>query len=352
MDNYVAYIDQLNEEYQEVFSQIETYLSAENIDSVTRGDQLNDLMELFLTAQNAGTPVRNMTGNNLEQFCRCFVSEYGWKQRLQYAAEFFKAPAWFVLVFSVLDLIPAILDGGLGAVFSVENTTNIPGYLLIVALSAVAGMMVGAIIRHFMFRFKRVSMMALKLSVSVISLAVMIPSMLFFLFRESPVPVPAWVTAIASALYLTVYYLFNGRRLKEHKSGQVKFWDTVEEDVLKELPKEMETKYQKANQKSMKKGNGELPMEVFLEKEEQDCKKVLKHKRSYILAAILITAIGTLFTALTDGFERISDLILFVVLTLLVEYLILGFFWRVDRSGAEGRLEWIRQQREKLDQDK
>lgn len=352
MDNYVAYIDQLNEEYQEVFSQIETYLSAENIDSVTRGDQLNDLMELFLTAQNAGTPVRNMTGNNLEQFCRCFVSEYEWKQRLQYAAESFKAPAWFILVFSILDLIPAVLDGGPGTVFSVENTANIPGYLLIVVLGAVAGMMVGAIIRHFMFRLKRVSMRALQVSVIVISLTVMIPTMLFFLFKESPFPIPAWVTAIASALYLTVYYLFNGRRLKEHKAGQVKFWDMVEEEVLKELPKEMEKKYQKANRKSMKKGNGELQLKAFLDKEEQDCKKVLKHKRSYILAAILITAIGTLFTALTDGFERISDLVLFVVLTLLVEYLILGFFWRVDKSGAEGRLEWIRQQREKQDQDK
>ena len=155
MKSYTMYADKLNKEYTEAFDQVVTYLSTETIDEVTKDEQLGDLFDLFLTAQTAGRPVKRITGGNMEYFCRSFVSEFGWKNRLLYFADYTKRVAWFLLVFSVLDMLIAVWDGGFSALLNPTDVTNYFGYLVGMAICALVGALVGTLTRRTMFRLKK-----------------------------------------------------------------------------------------------------------------------------------------------------------------------------------------------------
>ena len=343
MKSYTMYADKLNKEYTEAFDQVVTYLSTETIDEVTKDEQLGDLFDLFLTAQTAGRPVKRITGGNMEYFCRSFVSEFGWKNRLLYFADYTKRVAWFLLVFSVLDMLIAVWDGGFSALLNPTDVTNYFGYLVGMAICALVGALVGTLTRRTMFRLKKVSMRALQIVTAVVAFVAMAALFAFIFNTESSFPIPPWVAAAVCCVYLGIYYLLNRKRLAKHKETQVKFGELVNAEAAKEFPKEMEKKYQKANARSVKKGKGELNYAAFLEKEERDCRRALKIKWFYLLTPPVVTMGSALYAAHFDGFGGLEDVIFFIVPMLVVECAIMYPFWRLTKYGVKQRQAWIKE---------
>ena len=95
--NYLMYVDKLDARYREVFGKIELYLNNTYVDDGTREEQLSELLDCLLSAQEAGKPVESVVGNDVQKFCESFCSGYDWKNRLLHFLETVHLLAWITL---------------------------------------------------------------------------------------------------------------------------------------------------------------------------------------------------------------------------------------------------------------
>lgn len=350
-DSYVFYKDKLNMEYKPVFEQVEMYVLTQNIDKNTLEERLGDLLDIFLSAQNAGKSVQKIVGKNLEQFCKAFCSDFGIKNRVLRILDSIKSIAWVLVIISVLDILCLLLDTTDTADFDIWNiisSLNISMYFTFVIITGAIFTITNIVIRHMMFKTKRVSMRVFN-AVICIEAGVSFVG-IFMLLNFSKVNLfdtPTWIVALISCLYLLIYYPLLGKR---NKCQKVKFSDLVQDDVNTEISSFMEKRFDKAKKKNIKKGKGELTREAFLEQEERLCNRTEKQKLFYRLLPIIVTAFAYILTSLTGGFETYTDSIIFIIVMLAVECPILWGLWKVVKSGLDARRAWIKAKRNELEQ--
>lgn len=85
-DYYTFYVEKLTGEYREAFRGVEAYAVGLSADDDTMEEKMNELLDLFLNAQEEGKPVQKLVGKNMEHFCDTYFSDITWKNRMQ---EFF-----------------------------------------------------------------------------------------------------------------------------------------------------------------------------------------------------------------------------------------------------------------------
>lgn len=351
-DSYIFYKEKLEKEYLDVFEQVEWYALAQNVDSATREERLGELLDIFLSAQEAERPVSKLTGGNALQFCRAFCSDFGMKHRILGILDWFKTIAWFLFVVSVLDILGLFLDEtGMDQTdfWSSMSSMNLSGYFIGCFLVAVIGMAINIITCHIMFRKKKVSMKLLRvfsLGGAVLSFAIIL---LFLNMNGTRLfDCPAWVVLVCCAAYLLIYYPTRGKQTKKQK---IKFSDLVHEDVQKELTPIMEKKYEKARKKSLKKGKGELTMEAFLDKEERDCDRAERLWYMYYIFPGVLAVVVTLCIYMLEGFESYPDMCFFLCIVLVVIYPIELGIYKVLKNGMKENRAWVKAKREELEQE-
>lgn len=350
-DSYVFYKDRLGGEYKTAFDQIEMYVTSQNVEDDTLEERMGELLDIFLISQEEGKPVREITGNQMERFCETFCSDFGVKNRLLYVAEYMKSLAKVLLFVSVLELFFSILDilenGGMSvkSAVSAAGSFNISGYLIGIFAAGLLAMAVNVVIRRMMFKSKKISMRLLRaLSCAGACVGFLV---IFFAMSVSETELfhcPSWVMTALCGGYLLAYHLLWGRHNRRRK---IRFLELVQEESRKGMPEEMEKKFQKAREKSLKKGKGELTLEQFLDKEEIECGKVERLKYFYILMPVLIVAAGFVFTLLGEGFESMADMVIYLAVMVCVETPLMYGLWRITRLGVRERREWIKEKREK-----
>lgn len=79
-DSYVFYADRLTGEYKDAFAGVETYALSISIDEETQNEKLDELLDMFLSAQEAGTPLEKIIGNNMDRFCKNYFFRYQYKK--------------------------------------------------------------------------------------------------------------------------------------------------------------------------------------------------------------------------------------------------------------------------------
>lgn len=114
---------------------------------------LGELLDMFLTAQQAGRPVKRIVGDDLEAFCRQFCSGLGWRNRGIDLLNSLASCAKWVLAFTVLELLCNLEDAALP-----ELTTDVSGYILGWGMGLFVSLLVGMAVKGLMFRWKRISM--------------------------------------------------------------------------------------------------------------------------------------------------------------------------------------------------
>lgn len=348
--SYIYYKDKLNNEYRNVFDQIEMYVMVLNIDESTREDRLGDLLDIFISAQNNGKPVQKITGNNLERFCHTFCADFGARNRIFNILDWFKTIAWVLAVISSFDVIGIILDAintGNIDIWRSNAGFNISMYIVAILISGSLFITTNIAIRNIMFKTKRISMGLLK-TVCCIE-AVVSFVIIYMLLNQNNVRLfncPVWAEFAFPCAYLLMYYPLSRKRIKRQK---VKFADMISEDIQKETAKNMEKRFEKAKRKSRKKGKGELSLSAFLDKEERSCDLSEKMKLFYIVFPVIITVISYIFTYLNEGFETYADSILYIGIMLVVEYLIVSSIWKINRNILTAIRAWIKEKRDEAD---
>ncbi len=350
-DSYALYTEKLTGEYKEVFKQVEMYVTTEYLDELTREEQMSQLLDIFLSAQEAGKPVEKIVGKDLESFCKTFCSGYGWKSRALYMLDALKIPAWLTAIFVSIDIVLQLIDPDFsGSVWDrIRCALTYPidfGFLIGFVIAAAAGLVSFIVVRWAMFRCKKISMPVLQFVTAVIAAISFFAILLLLASDEvSMISCPAWIQLLVSAAYLVLYYRLNRRRFAEKKAKKVRFRDMVSEEMDKAFPEEMEKKYQKANEKHIKKGKGELPLVDFLGKEEKACASAEKSKWYYFTLPLVIIAIFVLF----GEFESTLDLVIYIAIMLGIEYAIMPQFWKFEKKGIAMRRAWIKVKRAELE---
>ena len=345
-DSYIFYENKLNDEYKPVFEQVEMFVLTQNIDESTREERLGDLLDIFLSAQDAGKPIQKIVGNDIEQFCKTFCSDFGIKNRILNIADWMKSIAWIFVVISVLDVLWLLLDGidtGSSDIKSSISSLDISMYFIAIAITSAVSIVTNIVIRHFMFKTKRVSMRLLKI-VGIIEAVLSFGFIILMLSinETNLIDCPTWLVFSCACVYLLIYYLLCGKRIKRQK---VKFTDLVQNEVIKELDDTMMKRFEKGKKKNLKKGKGELSFEEFLDKEEKSCNLVEKMKLFYAILPLVATGVAYMITYLSEGFETYTDSVVFIGIMLAVEYPILLGMWKIEANGLKMRRAWIKAKR-------
>lgn len=155
-DSYAFYTDKLNEEYRPVFEQVEMYVMVQVVDEPTREERMSELLDSFLSAQEAGKSVQSVVGSDIERFCKTFVADFGLKNSLLSLLDSVKIFAWVFAVFSAMEIV-LNLSAGRG-VWTAQSTLDITGYFLALLVARVICWFVNRVLRQSMVRTKRVSM--------------------------------------------------------------------------------------------------------------------------------------------------------------------------------------------------
>lgn len=352
-DSYAFYKDKLNAEYKPVFEQVEMYILTQNIDESTTEGRLGDLLDTFLSAQDAGKPVQKIVGNNIEQFCKTFCSDFGIKNRILRILDWLKSIAWLFVVISVIDMLWLVFDvadtGEIDLWHSVSSL-NISMYFTSIILFSALFTITNIVIRSVMFKKKRISMGILKAIICAEAFIGFCGIFMIITFSKvSLFDVPTWIVALISGIYLLIYYPMFGKRIKRQK---IKLSDLVQDDVQTELSDFMEKRFEKAKKKNLRKGKGELTLAAYLDDEEKSCNRSERLKLFYSVLPLAVTAIAYIITYLIDGFETVTDSILFIIIILSVEYSILWGLWKIVKQGIETRRAWIHAKRNELEQIK
>lgn len=141
-DSYIFYTDKLNREYKAAFDEVELYVQSQNIDESTLEERLGELLDIFLSAQERGRPVTQITGNSMEQFCETFCSDFSAKNRIYHIADMFASIAWVLLFVSLLDVVfPEAEAADAGGLWYAASSVNLSGYLVGIFLSGGFGRM-------------------------------------------------------------------------------------------------------------------------------------------------------------------------------------------------------------------
>lgn len=351
-DSYVFYTDKLSGEYKEVFDQIEMYVNSQNADEIATEERLGELLDIFFSAEKSGKPVWQITGHNLERFCKAFCSDFGIKSHILHIVDWLKSIAWLLAILSLVDLVfpeEEAAGAGLAGILSIPISLNLFGYLVGLAAAGMLAMIANALLRRMMFRVKRVSIRGLR-AAACLAAVLSFFIVLWFLdeSRMNIIACPAWIVAAGSAAYLAAYYLLCKKRIKRPK---VKFGDLVREEIQKDMAGEMGKKYEKARRKSLKKGTGDLTFEEFLEKEERECDALEKKKSFYYLFPIAVIAVVVLVMFWAEGFESISDLMIFVGVQMVIQYMLMSALWKAAYAGIVERRAWIQAKKREMEEE-
>lgn len=131
--------------------------------------------------------------------------------------------------------------------------------------------------------------------------------------------------------------------------SDIHFINGNKSDFQKAYFKAMDKRFEEQRKKSVKKGNGELTLEMFLDKEERECAKVEKMKLFiYFLFPIIATALAYLYTGLIDGFGRISSPVIYVFVMLIASSLVGLLLYKNIKKSLILRKKWIKSKRDEI----
>lgn len=358
-DSYMLYMDKLKGEYKETFQKISTYVLSKNVDTDTRDTQMGELLDTFLLAQEEGRPVEKIVGNNLELFCKTFCSQFGWRNSIVNLIDKWKIFAWLFVVIGGVEMVFMIMDAISGVkvdFWTYESSFNITGYIIGIAVTIGIEAIVNIITVKLLFK-KKMGIGVMKIinaiQIATIVICFIIVFGLLQVENFNFFKVPSWSLFIVGGVYLILYYWFNKERVKERKQNKVSLFGMMKEEIEKdtdiEFQKEMQKMYEKKRARLLKRGREELSWEAFVDDQEKEVQKAYKLKPLYDWSpVIIIFPLGFLWY-LDNGFG--VDLIIYVVILFVVEFLVIKGMWKIVKATLDMKQAWIAVEKKKLEME-
>ncbi|WP_238903587.1 DUF1048 domain-containing protein [Clostridium sp. YIM B02506] len=98
----------LKGEYKDAYTGIVMYLSVSNLPSYFRSEVCEDIEDLLNSAQNDGVDVRNIIGDNIEEFCREIIKAKKFKNQIVF--NIIKGMNWALFMSATYSLLSYLVD--------------------------------------------------------------------------------------------------------------------------------------------------------------------------------------------------------------------------------------------------
>lgn len=327
-DSYIWHKDRLKDEYKEIFERIELFGQTGTMDPLTYEERMMDLVDMFATAQECGKPIRKIVGTDVEEFCKEYFGEYTWKDRVKKLPKQMLPLAWLLFVFAIFDILIFTTDIQDGSSFWTWKT-DASGWLFGYVWGIFVSVIIGVLLRPFVFRSKRLSPNIL----AVATLIIVFGGIICFADLMPDVEMPVWVELFISGGYLLLYYVVSAF-MNYHNYGSIKsqeavskvsFWGKVDEGIIQELPKIHKKRYEKKNQKRAKKNKPFITEEEYMD----EFRKEVDIDKKGSLVATIILVVFVVAVGVSQLFQSGPvDGILFVLLLVLIEIPIIKWTWQ------------------------
>ena len=333
INSYNLYIDKLTPEYRESFEKISVYVCGTNADEIRNEEILSEVMDSFLEAQSAGKSVNQITGN-LEKFCRDLCSNIGIKSRI---INFLEALHPMFIFYSLLcvmdffDMLIGIADGERIQFFSYRGHSILA--FCIASLVVVGAGFIGNIVRkRYVFsspeKYRRVSVVLNVITVAVI-IALIIALFVFDSDDSQSEGSLLWLSIVCCATFIITYRMLTRESRRYRKENRVSFMDFVDQDsIMDDVEKAEMKKLAKINAKRARGGKPALTLDEFIEHEKNELDKWYYSLKFHIMLVIVTTIGAVILTAVTGGFESITDLIIFIALVSVCEAIVMYVLYK------------------------
>ena len=323
-DSYILYTHKLEGEYADTFKQIEYYCSNIVMDEATREEHLSELLDMFLNAQKSGKSVKKIVGSDVTWFCREFCSDIDYKSRIKAFVDKFKSLIWGIFILSGLDFITIVIDmlNGVDVSLFSNESSDICKYAVGFVVLEVFMFLFNFVVISIIHRFNKIPTKPQRICCSIVALIIGIAGYALAMGFIPDITIPTFILFALSGVYLAVYYIINKKK-DEFKASVFDVDDESQTSINEMLIKE----YHKKNQKLIKKGKAPQTPEEYIEKQRKMIKSTKLSNLAY-LSYPLIIVIACLLTE----FESIPDMIFFILLLAVVEFLVFLFFYKSEKQ--------------------
>lgn len=341
---YILLEDKLKGEYREAFSQVEYYGSTKWVDADVSAEMLMELLDQMLEAQNAGRPVTDIVGKDIQEFCRNFYSEYKLTDRFGSFCKMLYRFAWILFVLALLGFFfPE--DAG-EAAFQSDIAPIITG--------GICGAVVAPILFWLILKILECFMKVNDSVRNAVSCIVLIVTFVFAIALSShyDIYIPSVVAFVISVIYIIGYLavraISNYKKygaVRAPKQEELGFWDTVNSELDDEMIFEWQKQLVKKNERLQKKGKPLMAEETFLAKldKQYDPKRVLL-VNALIFWGVTLIAI-TLFSVF-GKYESWGDYAMFLISIIGVEAGVYYGLYKAEQAGIASYANMKRQMAE------
>lgn len=350
VDSYLLYTQKLEGEYKEVFGKIDMYVCADSIEESAKEDMMSNLLDVFLTAQEEGRPVKKIIGTDIEKFCKEFCSGHSLKAVLMVFLESVRWWVFLLFVISALDVAIFVMDyleGAEVSLFSYKTEFNIALYGLFLLAVFFTRSILDFIVKKVLFKCNK----GMRVLLQAMRFGVVIILVVLFLIFENKIEAtmfPTWISFILSGALLIIERIATKESRRQKQQNKISFWEYCKTTDNKERFQEVEDKqFAKVNEKRMRKGYAPLTREEYLKKELMKIKK-WNEPYYYIVIPIILVALCVTWMYFTNQFESWVDMGVYVVILFIVEALAMRAGWKFQKGAFEERRILMEQELEAL----
>lgn len=328
--DYIWLTDKLKGEYKEAFDKVEIYANLRNVDDDTKDDMLMELLDLFLTAQEEGKPVRKLIGSDLETFCNSYFEAYSVKSYLRSLPQKLYRIFWMVFVFEWIFYFASGEEISL-----LHGTVDISGYVGGILVGVMVGVLCNVCIRPFMFRWKWLTSGRFTVFVVMITVGMIVGGVI--LTDGHTIELPLFGILLVSGIYIFSYivvrsiwrYRRYGSIRKEKSAAKTGGFRQLAGKVAEEQPKELVRRFYKKNEKRQKKGKEQMTPEEYMGQLRRENIRARKGD-GIAFAVTLLVVIGFIIqVALTS---TVMDTLIFIVVIAVAEIPAMALFRFAYRS--------------------
>lgn len=350
-NSYTKYKKNLVPEYSEAFGKVEDYVNSNIIDSLRQDEILNDVIDIFLSAQKDGRTVENVIGKDIMKFCSDLCSEVSIKSRIISVLEY--TIAVFIMCFGrcakdLFTVLQKIIEGEKINLFTYKINAT-PWFFLCWFGSYLAIMAVGKVI---VSKFLKVSREKYRMFRYYAIAACVLPWMVVYsqFFRE-------YENGTCSVLTVLIYFICSGAAsvvyfmlaCEKRKINRERLEALIEEQCkpgsrsYKNFDDLEQKKFKNINEKNVREGKPEISFEEFLDMEEKNAgrKGPAFYFCTFVPVNLIILGLGHILYSL----GHYDTLIVYSALLIALEIYVIYVSYRGAKYTRMKRLAWIKSQR-------
>ena len=337
--NYEAMRSKLRGEYSDVLERAEIYGIAKNINSEVQDEMMMNLFDILLSSQEDNKPVEKIVGNDMEKFLEDYYEGYTIGERLKMIPKELFRLMKILFVFELLDTI-FMIDEGV-SFFQVETDIS---WFIVGIICGIIITTIGYVISNNMLKKKKV-----KVNVIygiIIALFVLSCIVLYNVVDKFQIQIKSYVSIIISFVYIVIYIVVRSiyrykktGSIHREKSPESEYGKpSISGEIEKTLPDEMVKKFYKMNKKNAKKGKPEITSEEYMELIRKETDKLAGEPKKI---AVMYVGICVIFTAIIAIDSTFPDILIFVAIISVIEFLIWYMLAKANRAVVNARRRLI-----------